>query len=58
MQKFISLRDAKEGSVPPFPEKDIQTLFKNDDDRIAKVSLILAYTGLRISEFFRVKKVF
>lgn len=54
--KFISLRGVKEGEVPPFPEKDIQTLFKNDKDRIAKSSLILAYTGLRISEFLELRK--
>ena len=54
--KFISLRDVKEGNVPPFPEEDIQTLFKHDDDRIAKSSLILAYTGFRISEFLDLKK--
>ncbi|TAH62237.1 MAG: site-specific integrase [Gottschalkiaceae bacterium] len=54
--KFISLRGVKEGEVPPFPEKDIQTLFNNDKDRIAKSSLILAYTGLRISEFLELRK--
>ena len=54
--QFISLRGKKEGDVPPFPEKDIQTLFKNDKNRIAKSSLILAYTGLRISEFLELRK--
>ena len=54
--QFLSLRGAKEGKVPPFPEKDIEVLFKNDKDRIAKSSLILAYTGLRISEFLELKK--
>jgi len=54
--QFLSVRDAKESEIPPFPEKDIQTLFKNDSNRIAKSSLILAYTGLRISEFLDLKK--
>lgn len=54
--KFISLRGVKEGEVPPFPEADIQKLFKNDSDRIAKSSLILAYTGLRIGEFLELRK--
>lgn len=54
--QFISLRGKKDGEVPPFPEKDIQTLFENDENRIAKSSLILAYTGLRIGEFLELRK--
>lgn len=54
--QFISLRGAKDGDIPAFPEKDIDTLFKNDKDRIAKSSLILAYTGFRISEFLNLEK--
>lgn len=54
--QFISLRGAKDGNIPAFPEKDIDTLFKNDKDRIAKSSLILAYTGFRISEFLNLEK--
>lgn len=54
--QFISLRGVKEGKVPSFPESDINILFKNSDDRIAKSSLILAYTGLRIGEFLGLKK--
>jgi integrase len=54
--QFISLRGIKPGKVTAFPEEDIDTLFKNDDDRIAKSSLILAYTGLRINEFLDLKK--
>jgi len=54
--QFINLRGKKEGDVPPFPEKDIQILFKHDSERIAKTSLILAYTGLRIGEFLSLKK--
>jgi len=54
--QFISLRGVKEGKVPAFPESDINILFNNSDDRIAKSSLILAYTGLRIGEFLSLKK--
>lgn len=54
--QFISLRGVKEGEVPPFSETDIEILFKNDGDRIAKSSLILAYTGFRIGEFLDLKK--
>ncbi len=54
--QFISLRGVKEGNVPSFPESDINILFNNSDDRIAKSSLILAYTGLRIGEFLGLKK--
>lgn len=54
--QFISLRGSTEGKVPPFPESDIITLFKYSDDRIAKSSLILAYTGLRIGEFLNLEK--
>lgn len=54
--KYIDVTQAKEGKVPPFPDKDIRTLFHHDDDRIAKSSLILAYTGFRINEFLSLKK--
>lgn len=54
--QFISLRGVKEGNVPSFPESDINILFNNSDNRIAKSSLILAYTGLRIGEFLSLKK--
>lgn len=54
--QFISLRGVKEGNIPPFPEKDIKTLFEHDSERIAKSSLILAYTGLRINEFLNLNK--
>jgi len=54
--KFISLRGIKEGEIPPFNDMDIAILFKNDDNRIAKSSLILAYTGLRIGEFLELRK--
>jgi len=54
--KYISTRGIKEGEIPPFPEVDIQKLFQNDKDRIAKASLILAYTGLRIGEFLELRK--
>jgi len=54
--KFISLRGIKEGEVPPFPDNDVEILFKNDKNRIAKSSLILAYTGLRIGEFLELRK--
>lgn len=54
--QYISLRGIKPGKVTAFPEEDINTLFANDDDRIAKSSLILAYTGLRIGEFLELEK--
>lgn len=54
--KFISLRGIKEGEIIPFSDKDIEILFKNDKNRIAKSSLILAYTGLRIGEFLELRK--
>lgn len=54
--QFISLRDVTEDKVPPFPDKDIETLFNNDEDRIAKSSLIMAYTGYRIEEFLTIDK--
>ena len=54
--KYIDVTQAKEGKIPPFPDKDIRTLFHHDDDRIAKSSLILAYTGFRINEFLSLKK--
>lgn len=54
--QYISLRGVKPGKVKAFPEEDIETLFKHDDDRIAKSSLILAYTGLRINEFLELEK--
>lgn len=54
--QYISLRGVKEGSIPPFPEEDIEKLFNNDNNRIAKSSLILVYTGLRISEFLELEK--
>lgn len=54
--QFISLRGIKPGKVNAFPEEDIDTLFENDEDRIVKSSLVLAYTGLRISEFLNLEK--
>lgn len=54
--KYIDVTQAREGKILPFPDKDIRTLFHHDDDRIAKSSLILAYTGFRINEFLSLKK--
>ncbi len=54
--KYIDLRNLSDGKIPPFPDEDIHTLFQNDYDRIAKSSLILIYTGLRISAFLELKK--
>lgn len=54
--KYIDVTQAVEGKIPPFPDEDIRTLFHHDDDRIAKSSLILAYTGFRINEFLSLKK--
>ena len=54
--KYIDVTGAREGKILPFPDKDIRTLFHHDDDRIAKSSLILAYTGFRINEFLSLKK--
>ena len=54
--KYIDVTQATEGKIPPFLDKDIRTLFHHDDDRIAKASLILTYTGFRIGEFLSLKK--
>ncbi len=54
--KYIDVTQAVEGKIPPFPDEDIRTLFHHDEDRIAKSSLILAYTGFRINEFLSLKK--
>lgn len=39
----------------PFSDEEIKVLWNNKDDRIAKVLLILIYTGLRIEEFMRIE---
>lgn len=54
--QFLDVSRAEEGKVYPFPEEDIEILFRNDRDRIAKASLILAYTGFRIGEFLSLDK--
>ena len=54
--QFLDVSKAEEDKVYPFPEEDIEILFRNDRDRIAKASLILAYTGFRIGEFLSLDK--
>lgn len=54
--QYIDVSQAIEGQKLPFPNEDIKKIFANDNERIAKASLILIMTGLRIGTFLNLSK--
>lgn len=48
--KFIKIEEKVEKTGAIFTEDEIKLLWKNSDDEIARIFLILIYTGMRIGE--------
>lgn len=54
--KFIKIEEKIEKTGAVFTEDEIKTLWKNSDDLIARILLILIYTGMRIGELLQMNK--
>lgn len=55
--KFIKLpSEIKSNKHKPFTEEELEILWKNDEDYVVKIALILTYTGLRPSELLDIKR--
>lgn len=54
--KFIKIEEKVEKTGSIFTEEEIKTLWKHSDDQIARILLILIYTGMRIGELLDMNK--
>ena len=54
--KFIKIEEKIEKTGSVFTEDEIKTLWENSDDLIARILLILIYTGMRIGELLQMSK--
>ena len=55
--KFLRLpTETKSELHKPFTEEELQILWKNSDDYVATIALVLIYTGLRPSELLDIKR--
>lgn len=54
--KFIKLEEKVEKTGAVFTEEEIKTLWKQSDEQMARILLILIYTGMRIGEMLGMTK--
>lgn len=54
--KFIKIEEKIEKTGAIFTDEEIKTLWKHSDDKIARILLILIYTGMRIGEMLHMSK--
>ena len=55
--KFLRLpTETKSELHKPFTEEELQILWKNSDNYVATIALVLIYTGLRPSELLDIKR--
>jgi len=54
--KFIKIEEKVEKTGAVFTSDEIKTLWKHSDERIARIFLILIYTGMRIGEMLQMTK--
>lgn len=54
---FLKLpKEVRSNLHKPFTEKELHILWDNTEDYVAKIALILCYTGLRPSELLDIKR--
>lgn len=54
--KFIKIEEKVEKTGAIFTDEEIKTLWEHSDDKIARILLILIYTGMRIGEILHMTK--
>lgn len=54
--KFIKIEEKVEKTGAVFTDEEIKILWKHSDERIARIFLILIYTGMRIGEMLQMTK--
>lgn len=54
--KFIKIEEKVEKTGAIFTEEEIKTLWKHSNEKIARILLILIYTGMRIGEMLHMSK--